>query len=59
MTSMIVILSLLAALIVTGHGLSCTQCTSMTTSSCSGERRTCPSDTLCGSSYSETVISES
>ncbi|KAG8543577.1 hypothetical protein GDO81_024269 [Engystomops pustulosus] len=55
MTSMIVILSLHAALIVTGYGLSCTQCTSMT-SPCSGERRTCPSDTLCGSSYSETVI---
>ncbi|XP_075134995.1 phospholipase A2 inhibitor and Ly6/PLAUR domain-containing protein-like [Leptodactylus fuscus] len=54
MTSLIRILSLLSALTATSSALSCTECTS-TNSTCSGTSMTCPSGSLCGSSFTETT----
>ncbi|XP_069803833.1 phospholipase A2 inhibitor 25 kDa subunit-like [Dendropsophus ebraccatus] len=55
MTSMTGILSLLSALIATSDALSCTECISTTSSSCSGPSVTCSSGHQCGSTYTEST----
>ncbi|XP_075134060.1 phospholipase A2 inhibitor and Ly6/PLAUR domain-containing protein-like [Leptodactylus fuscus] len=55
MTSLIRILSLLSALTATSAALSCPECRSET-SSCYGSSVTCPSDSVCGSRYTEASI---
>ncbi|XP_056399866.1 uncharacterized protein LOC130294278 [Hyla sarda] len=55
MISLTGILSLLSALAATSYALSCTQCVSITSSSCSGSSVTCPSGEQCGSVYTETM----
>ncbi|KAG8550144.1 hypothetical protein GDO81_028170 [Engystomops pustulosus] len=53
MTSLLAIVSLLSALTATGSALSCTECMSLTSSSCSGSSVTCPPGYLCASDYAE------
>ncbi|XP_069804500.1 phospholipase A2 inhibitor gamma subunit B-like [Dendropsophus ebraccatus] len=51
MTSLARILSLFSALIATSGALSCTECASKTSLTCSGPSVTCPSGYRCGSTY--------
>ncbi|XP_075697018.1 phospholipase A2 inhibitor and Ly6/PLAUR domain-containing protein-like [Rhinoderma darwinii] len=53
MASLIAILSLLSALLAPSYALTCTVCSSTLASTCSGSSNTCPSGSVCGSSYSE------
>ncbi|XP_066462071.1 urokinase plasminogen activator surface receptor-like [Eleutherodactylus coqui] len=51
MTSLIGILSLLSALTTTSSALWCTHCLSISSSTCTGDSKSCPSGSLCGSTY--------
>ncbi|XP_068099400.1 phospholipase A2 inhibitor and Ly6/PLAUR domain-containing protein-like [Hyperolius riggenbachi] len=51
MSSLFGILCIFVALVASGHSLSCTVCTSETTSSCTGPSMTCPSGAVCGLGY--------
>ncbi|XP_071969175.1 uncharacterized protein [Engystomops pustulosus] len=53
MTSLLAIVSLLSALTATGAALSCTECMSLTSSSCSGSSVTCPPGYVCASVHGE------
>ncbi|KAG9465416.1 hypothetical protein GDO78_018373 [Eleutherodactylus coqui] len=55
MTSLIGILSLVSTLTATSSALSCTKCESET-STCSGDRITCPSETMCGTAYLQGLV---
>ncbi|XP_056398159.1 phospholipase A2 inhibitor and Ly6/PLAUR domain-containing protein-like [Hyla sarda] len=57
MISLTGILSLLSALAATSYALSCTQCVSTTSYSCSGSSVTCPPGYRCGSAYTESSVS--
>ncbi|KAG8548822.1 hypothetical protein GDO81_024009 [Engystomops pustulosus] len=50
---MILILSLISALVARSWALSCTQCSSTNTVSCTGSDVTCSSDKSCGSSFTD------
>ncbi|XP_069804263.1 phospholipase A2 inhibitor and Ly6/PLAUR domain-containing protein-like [Dendropsophus ebraccatus] len=56
MTSLTGILSLLSALIATSDALSCTQCMSVSSSSCSGPSVSCSPGHQCGSAYTKTSV---
>ncbi|XP_071969517.1 phospholipase A2 inhibitor NAI-like [Engystomops pustulosus] len=56
MKSLLRSLSLFSTLITTSSALSCTQCISATSLSCSGSSVTCPPGHVCGSSYGEYVM---
>ncbi|XP_075135274.1 phospholipase A2 inhibitor 25 kDa subunit-like [Leptodactylus fuscus] len=56
MSSLTAILSLLFALAARSAALSCIECTESTGSSCTGNSVTCPSGSVCGSMYKETLI---
>ncbi|XP_077113479.1 phospholipase A2 inhibitor 25 kDa subunit-like [Ranitomeya variabilis] len=55
MSSLIAILGLFLTITAISDALLCTQCMS-TSSSCSGDSRTCPSGHVCASQYSETTV---
>ncbi|XP_071969516.1 uncharacterized protein [Engystomops pustulosus] len=56
---MILILSLISALVARSWALSCTQCSSTNTVSCTGSDVTCPSDKSCGSSFTDSNFASS
>ncbi|KAG9469310.1 hypothetical protein GDO78_020868 [Eleutherodactylus coqui] len=55
MISLIGFLSLVLALTATSSALSCTQCMS-TSSTCSGDSITCSSRSVCGSTYTQSLV---
>ncbi|XP_073457876.1 phospholipase A2 inhibitor 25 kDa subunit-like [Aquarana catesbeiana] len=54
MTMALVGLLVLFALVPSGYSLSCTQCVSLS-DSCTGTRETCPSGSVCGAVYTESL----
>ncbi|XP_066428750.1 phospholipase A2 inhibitor and Ly6/PLAUR domain-containing protein-like [Eleutherodactylus coqui] len=51
MTSLVGFLCLVSALTATSSDLSCTECVSISSSTCSGDSITCPGEFMCGSVY--------
>ncbi|XP_040277084.1 uncharacterized protein LOC120992272 isoform X2 [Bufo bufo] len=56
MTSLLKILILISTLTTTSYALSCTQCVSVFSSTCSGDKVTCPFGSFCGSINMEIII---
>uniref|UniRef100_A0A8C5WJN9 UPAR/Ly6 domain-containing protein n=1 Tax=Leptobrachium leishanense TaxID=445787 RepID=A0A8C5WJN9_9ANUR len=58
MRSMLGSLSVLLAVISTGHSLLCTQCAGSNSYPCNGDNITCPSDSVCGATYTLTGVGD-